>query len=147
SLRSRDHAVAPFVGHRQRDDVMHRLLVQGLRNGDKCICVAESDRPRAIMERAGLDVDDCVASRRLDLLRSAAAYCPDGQFHVRDTLDRWSALFDEALAGSPSFDRIRAAAEVSATVRDSAGLDTLFRYELAYDRAFGGYPLQSLCLY
>jgi hypothetical protein len=123
-------------------------LGQGLREGAKCICITESASPPKIFAGAGIDVDDCVTSRRLDLLPSADAYCPDGRVRARELLDRWIGLFDDAVTKSPPFTYIRVAAEVSvATARDRSDIAELFRSELAYKRAFARYPLQIVCLY
>jgi hypothetical protein len=142
------HVVAPFARPDQRDGVIRAFLGEGLRVGDKCICITESAAPSKIMESTGIDVDGCIADRSLDLLRSADAYCPDGRVRSRELLDRWSEFFDDAIAGPPVFSHIRVAAEVSvATLRDRSGIDELFRSELASNSVFTKYPLRMVCLY
>jgi hypothetical protein len=89
-----------------------------------------------------------VASRRLDLLLSADAYCPGGRVRSRELLDRWRGFFDDAVTKSPTFTSIRVAAEVSVmAARDAADIAELFRSELAYKQVFARYPLQIVCLY
>lgn len=148
TLRPGGHAVAPFARPDQRDGVIRSFLGQGLRAGDKCICITESASPAKVLEDAGVDVGVCVSGRNLDLLSSADAYCPDGRIRAPELLDRWRGFFEDALSGSPSFSCIRVAAEVSVmTARDSSGIEELFRSELAYNRVFARYPLQIVCLY
>jgi hypothetical protein len=147
-LERGDHACALIIGRHQRDEVMRPFVGEGLRDGDKCICVVDSAHPATTMEGSGVDVEACVADRRLDLWRSADVYCSGRRLCTQEMLDRWSGVFDEALGDAGSFGCVRVAAEVSPTaVRDGADLGELFRYELAYDRAFSGYPLLTMCVY
>ena len=148
TLWPESHVVAPFARPDQRDDVIRAFVGGGLRAGDKCICVTESAAPVKIMESAGIDVRGCLVDRRLDLLRSADAYCPDGRIRSRELLDRWSEFFEDAITGPPVFSHIRVATEVSvAALRDHSGVDELFRSELAANCVFTKYPLRMVCLY
>jgi hypothetical protein len=131
-LERGDHACALIVGRQQRDEVMRPFVSEGLRDGDKCICVVDSAHPATTLEGSGVDVEACVAGRRLDLWRSADVYCSGRRLCTQEMLDRWSGVFDEV---SPT------------AVRDGADLGELFRYELAYDRAFSDYPLLTMCVY
>lgn len=144
-LLSGAHVGALFNGAGQRDDLIRAFLSEGLQDSDKCVCVAAAEEPATIMDATGVDVGACLASHRIEQLRSRQAYLPEGVFDSLQAFTQWAAIFDEAIA--EDFTGIRLAAELPAEMCAEPNRHELFRYELAYNEIFTGYPLRTICLY
>src|ERR1700730_10987391 len=84
-----DHVCAFYRGISERDEILIPYLREGLRAGDKCICVVDASDPETLIAALGADVDlsPGMSSRhQLQVQRSVEAYLPDGGFSTTEML-------------------------------------------------------------
>lgn len=143
-----DHVCAFYRGLSERDDVLIPYLREGLRAGDKCICVVDATEPDAVL--ANLTGDDDLrpplASHQLEVLSSRQTYLRDGAFSTRTMIDFWDRSVGTALR-DPGFTFARAVGEMTWALRDLPGVAELVTYESELNRFLPQYPQVILCLY
>src|SRR5450755_3846112 len=85
-LEPGDHVCAFYAGTAERDKLLLPYLRDGLRAGNKCLCIVDSPAHQTMVANIaeGLDdpaeVDRSIASRQLELLRSIGSYTRGGAF-------------------------------------------------------------------
>jgi hypothetical protein len=126
SVPSGTHICAFYRGPAGRDDVVMPFLADGIRGGQKCICVLESLAPADVLVRLDRQValGDSVETGQLELATPAAAYLLSGTFSTDDMLSYWQ----------------QAAAAAS-------GRKEFFRYEARLTDVLASLPALILCLY
>jgi hypothetical protein len=122
------------------------FLAQGLRTGDKCICVMSSLSPENVLTRLGhhVDLDQSVERGQLELATPADAYLRTGQFDADDMLDFWKETATAAEAADYGF--ARAAGEMPREL-DADGRRQFMRYEARLTEFVAELPEVILCLY
>ena len=147
-VRPGDHICAFYVGVEERDQVLLPYLREGLRAGDKVICVVDASEPAEVLASIGpdIDVDGCIASQQFELRPSSDAYLPEGSFSTGDMLEFWNASVGAAL-GEGGYTFARAVGEMTWALRDAPGVEELVGYESELNRFMPKYPLVILCLY
>src|SRR4030081_3308133 len=95
-----DHVCAFYRGLPERDEILIPFLREGLRAGDKCICVVDASDPETVLAALGadLDVGPCLGRHQLEVQRSVEAYLPDGRFSTTEMLVFWDRVVGGALA-------------------------------------------------
>jgi uncharacterized protein Usg len=145
-LQAGDHICAFYQG-RERDDILVPFLREGLRTGDKCVCVVDpADLDDLIASIDKPSASDCIERRQLELYTSDSTYLADGEFVPSRMMEFWddnvrSALHD----GGYTF--VRLVGEMSWGLRDLPGVDQLVAYESELNRSLQRYPQVNLCLY
>ncbi|MDH2413055.1 MEDS domain-containing protein [Nocardioides sp. CER19] len=141
------HFCALYSGPVERDRLLYPFLDEGLRQGDKCLCLIDDVEPALVRDRAvgqpGPDYSR--RSAQLDVERSSDAYLRSGAFSVDDMVSFLSERVDAALADD--FYLLRAAGEMSWVLSGAPGWDDLFVYESSLNHVVEHEPAILMCLY
>ena len=148
SVPSGTHICAFFSGPAGRDDVVMPFLADGIRAGQKCICVLESLGLADVL--AGLDrqvdLDRSLETGQLELSTPGDAYLPSGTFSTDDMLSYWQ----QAAAGARSATGsglLRATGEMPSVLNQPDGRKEFFRYEARLTGFIASLPAVIFCLY
>lgn len=141
------HFCALYSGPAERDRLLYPFLEEGLRQGDKCLCLIDDVEPALVRDRAvgqpGLHYSR--RSAQLDVERSSDAYLRSGAFSVEDMVSFLSESVDTAIADD--FDLFRAVGEMSWVLSGPPGWDELFVYESSLNHVVEHVPVILVCLY
>jgi hypothetical protein len=146
-VRPGTHFCALYSGPVERDRLLYPFLDEGLRHGDKCLCLIDGVEPAFVRDQA-LGPPDAQYSRRsaqLDVERASGVYLRSGEFTVEGMMGYLVERMDAA-AGD-GFDLHRAAGEMSWVLPGPPGWDNLFRYESALNEAVHHQSAILICLY
>jgi DNA-binding CsgD family transcriptional regulator len=146
-VRPGTHFCALYSGPVERDRLLYPFLDEGLRQGDKCLCLIDDVEPALVRDRA-LGQPGARYSRRsaqLDVERASDAYLSSGEFSVEDMMSFISESVDAATGDD--FGLLRAAGEMSWVLPGPPGWEDLFRYESALNRVVEQMPAILICLY
>ncbi|MGY0386074.1 MEDS domain-containing protein [Nocardioides sp. WG-D5] len=147
AVSSGTHFCALYSGPVERDRLLYPFLEEGLRQGDKCLCLIDDVEPIVVRDRA-LGQPGPAYSRRsgqLDVERTSDAYLRSGEFNVEDMMSYLSENLDAA--AEEDFDLLRAAGEMSWVLPGPLGWDDLFRYESGLNAVVDEMPAILICLY
>jgi DNA-binding CsgD family transcriptional regulator len=131
----------------ERDRLLFSFLDEGMRHGDKCLCLIDDVEPTLVRDRA-VGQPGPGHSRRLaqlDVERASDAYLRSGEFSVADMMSFLSERVDAATGDD--FDLLRAAGEMSWVLPGPPGWEDLFRYESALNQLVEQMPAILICLY
>ena len=141
------HFCALYSGPAERDRLLFPFLQEGLRCGDKCLCLIDDVEPALVRDLAvgqpGRDYSR--RSAHLDVERTSDAYLRSGEFSVADMMSFLGESADAAIADD--FDLLRAAGEMSWVLPGPPGWQDLFLYESALNHAVEQMPAILMCLY
>jgi hypothetical protein len=142
-----DHICAFYPSLADRDEILIPYLREGLRAGDKCVCVVDASDPEAVLASLGADIDlaPYLGRRQLEVQRSDETYLQGGAFSTDAMLDFWNQSVGGAVAGGFSF--ARAVGEMTWALRQMPGVEELVGYESRLNRFLPRYPQVILCLY
>lgn len=146
-VRPGTHFCALYSGPVERDRLLYAFLEEGLRQGDKCLCLIDDVEPTLVRDRA-LGQPGAKHSHRsaqLDVERASDAYLPSGEFSAVDMMSY--LLESSAAATDDDFDLLRVAGEMSWVLSEPRGWDELFRYESAINEGLEQMPAIVICLY
>jgi DNA-binding CsgD family transcriptional regulator len=141
------HFCALYSGPAERDRLLFPFLDEGLRHGDKCLCLIDDVEPALVRDRV-VGQPGPEYSRRsaqLDVERASDAYLRSGEFDVEDMMRFLSESVDAAV--EDDFDLLRAAGEMSWVLPGPPGWADLFRYESALNHVVEEMPAIFICLY
>ena len=141
------HFCALYSGPAERDRLLFPFLEEGLRHGDKCLCLIDDVEPAVIRDRAAGQPGPAYSRRsaQLDVERSSDAYLRSGEFSVDGMMSFLSASADSATGDD--FELLRVAGEMSWVLSGPPGWDDLFRYESAINEVVEQMPAILICLY
>jgi DNA-binding CsgD family transcriptional regulator len=141
------HFCALYSGPDERDRLLYPFLEEGLRQGDKCLCLIDDVEPALVRDRAVGQPGPAYSRRsaQLDVERSSDAYLRSGEFSIADMMSFLSESVDAAIGDD--FDLLRAAGEMSWVLPGPPGWDDLFRYESALNNLVEQVPAILMCLY
>ena len=140
------HICAFYSDSATRDEVVMPFLAQGLRTGEKCICVLASLGPKEVLARLGhhVDLDLSVERGQLELATPADAYLRTGKFVPDDMLSFWKEA--ATAAGAADYEFTRAAGEMPHEL-DADGRRQFMRYEARLTEFVADLPELLLCMY
>ena len=141
------HFCALYSGPAERDRLLFPFLEEGLRQGDKCLCLIDDVEPALVRDRAVGQPGPGYFRRsgQLDVKRASDAYLRSGKFSVDDMMSFLSDSVDSAIRDD--FDLLRAVGEMSWVLPGPPGRDDLFVYESALNDAIQKMPAILMCLY
>ncbi|MBA2952916.1 MEDS domain-containing protein [Nocardioides sp. CGMCC 1.13656] len=141
------HFCALYSGPAERDRLLFSFLEEGLRHGDKCLCMIDAMEPALVRDLA-VGQPGPEYSRRsaqLDVERASDVYLRSGQFNVEDMLSYITQSVDAAI--EDDFDLLRAAGEMSWVLPKPHGWADLCQYESALNDGIEEMPAILMCLY
>jgi len=141
------HICAFFRGVAERDEIMVPYLREGLREGDKCMCIID-DEVDGVRTALGADPDPAAPANdhQLDICSSKETYLRRGTFSTQEMLDFWEDSVGAALK-EDGFPFVRSTGETTWTVKELPGLYDFLTYEAELNRFLPRYPQVILCLY
>lgn len=141
------HFCALYSGPAERDRLLFPFLQEGLRCGDKCLCLIDDVEPALVRDLAvgqpGRDYSR--RSAQLDVERASDIYLRSGEFSIAEMMSFLGESADAAIADD--FDLLRAAGEMSWVLPGPPGWEDLFLYESALNHAVEQMPAILMCLY
>ena len=142
------HICAFYSGPASRDELVMPFLAEGIRAGQKCICILESLSPAEVLARLGreVDLDRSVETGQLELATPADAYLRTGTFSIDDMLSYWEQAVAEA-RGADGTGMLRAAGEMPSALDHPDGRMEFSRYEARITAFAADLPAVLLCLY
>jgi len=146
SVPAGSHICVFYSDSATRDEVVMPFLAQGLRTGEKCICVLASPGPKEVLARLGhhVDLDLSVEKGQLELATPAAAYLRTGKFAPDDMFSFWKEAATAAEAAD--YGIARAVGEMPREL-DADGRRQFIRYEARLTEFIADLPALILCLY
>jgi hypothetical protein len=147
SIPPGSHICALFRGVSERDEIMVPFLREGLRAGDKCMCIVD-DAADGVHTALGLDDDRLAGAERhqLDISSSKETYLRRGTFSTQEMLSFWDDSVGAAL-DRDGFPFVRSTGETTWTLRELPGLYDFLTYEAELNRFLPRYPQVIMCLY
>jgi DNA-binding CsgD family transcriptional regulator len=141
------HFCALYSGPAERDGLLFPFLEEGLRHGDKCLCLIDDVEPTLVRDRAVGQPGPQYSRRsaQLDVERASDTYLRSGTFSVDDMMEFLAESVDAAI--EDDYDLLRAAGEMSWVLPGPPGWDDLFRYESIVNQAVEQLPAILMCLY
>jgi DcmR-like sensory protein len=148
SVPSGTHICTFFSGQAGLDEVVMPFLAEGIRTGQRCICILESLSPAEILAGLGrrVDLGRSVETGQLELATPADAYLRTGKFRTDDMLDFWREEAAKVLSAG-EFSLTRATGEMPSVLDQPEGRTEFFRYEARLNEVISNYPQVILCLY
>jgi DNA-binding CsgD family transcriptional regulator len=145
-IRPGTHICALYSGPAERDRLLFPFLQEGIREGDKCLCLIDDAEPATVrdgvVEQNGL----CQPrSEQLDVDRASDVYLQSGRFSVEHMMSFLSARL--AVAAQSDFSLLRAAGEMSWVSPEPEGSEDFFAYESAVNRIVEDKPAVFMCMY
>jgi len=140
------HICAFFRGVHERDEIMIPFLVEGMRAGDKCLCIIDDgvdDARSALAERA---IPHDEERDQLEIRSSAETYLRHGAFSTQEMLAFWDDSVGAAL-NDQAFPFVRSTGETTWTLKQLPSLHDFLTYEAELNRFLPRYPQVILCLY
>jgi hypothetical protein len=146
SVPAGSHICVFYSDPAARDEIVMPFLAQGLRTGEKCICVLASLGPQEVLARLGhhVDLDLSVERGQLELATPADAYLPTGKFVPDDMLSFWKNAATAAQAADYGF--ARAAGEMPREL-DADARRQFIQYEARLTEFVADLPEVILCMY
>jgi hypothetical protein len=148
SVPAGTHICAFVSGSAGRDEIVMPFLAEGIRAGQKCVCILDSLTPEDVLARLGqqLDVGSSVETGQLELGTPADAYFRSGAFSTEEMLAYW-AQAATATQTAGEFGLTRATGEMPPVMDHPGGRAEFFRYESRLNDVIPEFPLVVLCLY
>src|SRR5260370_28638749 len=116
------HICGFYHGREELESVLFPYLQTGVRDGEKTVCLIDSQRPEEVLDslRAGVNVEAALAAHQLEVKHSSESYLASGSFQMRDWIDQLRALSADSVErqGVP---RVRAGGETSRARRQLPG--------------------------
>jgi hypothetical protein len=142
-----EHLCGLYCDVEQRDRVLVPFLREGLRAGDKCICVVDAaeQAPIAAAVLTGFDDPENVLAHQLDMIGAADLYLRSSAFVAAEIISAWKAAISEVMYGG-RFTVVRAIEnwslrEVVPELRD------LLMLESEMNRYLPLFPQVIICMY
>ncbi len=141
------HFCALYSGPAERDWLLFPFLEEGLRHGDKCLCLIDGVEPALVRDQVvgqpGREYSR--RSAQLDVERASDTYLRSGEFSIADMISFLSESVDAAI--EDDFELLRASGEMSWVLPGPPGWEDLFLYESALNDAVEQMPAILMCLY
>jgi CheY-like chemotaxis protein len=145
-LTQGDHVCAFYFGAKERDDILLPYLREGVRKGQKCIGVVDGVEPTEVVVNLGVDAEEAIRSRQLELLHSRDAYLRTRRFDTREMIDFFDGAVGPAMR-SGQYACARVVGEMSWSLQDVPGVDQLIDYESEVNDFVPRYAQVVLCMY
>jgi DcmR-like sensory protein len=147
SIAPGTHICAFFRGVSERDEIMIPFLREGLREGDKCMCIID-DAVDGVRDAFAADGFPSPGAERepIDIRSSKETYLRRGTFSTEEMLSFWDDSVGAAL-NEDGFPFVRSTGETTWTLKELPGLYDFMTYEAELNRFLPRYPQVIMCLY
>jgi hypothetical protein len=147
-VASGDHMCCLYSGSTERNEIVLPYLREGLLALEKCVCVIDAEDPVAAFESLGADIDATKAAGdgQLEVVAAGDAYLRSGRFSAPEMEGFWKVAVSKVMNGG-RFARLRAAGEMSGSLRGAPATEELIEFEASLTRLLPLYPQTILCLY
>jgi DNA-binding CsgD family transcriptional regulator len=141
------HICALYSSPAERDNLLFLFLREGIREGDKCLCLIDDAEPTAVLDQVDQKRNGHGARRseQLDVDRASDVYLQAGRFSVDHMVSFLSASLSRATESD--FPLLRAAGEMSWVLPQRGGNEDFFLYESAVNKIVEDKPAVFLCMY
>ena len=141
------HICALYSGPAERDSVLFPFLQEGLREGDKCLCLVDDAEPVALRDQVqqGQNGERPGLSDQLDIDRTSEVYLKSGRFSVDHMMSFLSGRLNRA--AESDFPLLRVAGEMSWVVPRPGGAEDFFVYESAVNKIIEDKSAVFMCMY
>jgi len=147
-LRPGDHACLTFSDPEERLDIVAAFVRDGLRAGEKVICLTEAVAETVLSEeltRRGLGVSSATSSGRLQVAGCGPFFVPQGTFDAKRTI---RSLQDEIVqARREGFQGLRVTSDMCWALRPVSGLADLMAYESQFTSMLAAENATAVCQY
>ncbi|GAA1411902.1 MEDS domain-containing protein [Catellatospora coxensis] len=147
-LKPGDHACLTFSDNDERLDIVAAFVRDGLRLGQKVLCLTESVSHPALADELtarGLAIESAVRSRQLQISPSGLFFAPQGTFNPAATFDRWQAHIDQATRDGHG--GLRVTGDMCWALRPITGVADLMEYESRLTRMLAEQNATAACQY
>jgi len=146
-IRPGTHMCALYSGPAERDSLLFSFLREGIREGDKCLCLIDDADPAAVREQLEGRQNGHAPRRseQLDVDRTSEVYVQSGRFSVEQMVSFLSGRLSRA--AESDFPRLRAAGEMSWVLPQPGGVEDFFVYESALNKIIEAKPAVFMCMY
>jgi DNA-binding CsgD family transcriptional regulator len=141
------HICALYSGRAERDSLLVPFIREGIREGDKCLCLIDGAEPTAVRDQVEEMQNDHLIRRsgQLDVDRASDVYLHSGRFSVEHMISFLAGRLSRAAASDSPL--LRAAGEMSWVLPQPEGGHDFFVYEAAINKIIKGKPAVFMCLY
>jgi len=141
------HLCALYSGPSERDGLVLPFLQEGLREGDKCLCLVDDVAPDTFRHQVEGPGRSTLPQRtdQLNIDVASSVYLQAGEFSVDHMTSFLASSLSETTA--EHFPLLRAAGEMSWVLPMPVGADDFFAYEAAVNDVVAGAPAIFMCLY
>jgi hypothetical protein len=147
-VASGDHMCCLYSGSAERNEIVLPYVREGLLALEKCVCVIDAEDPAAAFNSLGGDTDATKAAEpgQLEVVAAGDAYLRSGRFSAPEMEGFWKAAVSKVM-NSGRFARLRAAGEMSGSLRGAPLTEEMIEFEASLTRLLALYPQTILCLY
>ncbi len=139
-----------LLGPVERDAIVGGYVRSALRSRDKCICVLDMDEPDKILLNfqgdKDIDLEACVASRQIDIVRTSDTTMRSGAFSCTDMIGFWKASVASVM-NAAKYPVIRSIGETASSLRELPDPSDVVRFESEMNRMLPLYPQILVCLF
>jgi DNA-binding CsgD family transcriptional regulator len=145
-MRSGMHICALYSSPAERDQLLFPFLQEGIREGDKCLCITDDAESASIREWVASQNGHLPPrSEQLEIDRASDVYLRSGRFSV----DHMVSFLSGRMSGATdsNFSLLRAAGEKSWVLPWPGGTEDFFSYEAAVNKILEDQPAVFMCMY
>ncbi|WP_186316228.1 MEDS domain-containing protein [Catellatospora sichuanensis] len=145
-LKPGDHACLTFSDNDERLDIVAAFVRDGLRLGQKVLCLTESVSQTALSDELaarGVGIGSAARSGQLQVAASGQFFTPQGSFDPSATIVRWQAQIDQA--NRDGYGGLRVTGDMCWALRPVGGVADLMEYESRLTRMLAGQNATAAC--
>jgi DNA-binding CsgD family transcriptional regulator len=141
------HICALYSGPAERDSLLFSFLQEGIREGDKCLCLIDDAEPAAVRDRVQNQQNGYPPRQfeQLDISRASEVCLQSGRFSVEQMISFLAVRLTQATESE--FPLLRAAGEMSWVLPQPEGAEDFFTYESAVKQIVEDKPAVFMCMY
>jgi len=141
------HICALYSGPAERDSLLFPFLQEGIREGDKCLCLIDDAEPAAVRDRVQNQQNGHLPRQfeQLDVSRASEVCLQSGRFSVEQMISFLAVRLTQATESE--FPLLRAAGEMSWVLPQPEGAEDFFTYESAVNQIVEDKPAVFMCMY
>jgi DNA-binding CsgD family transcriptional regulator len=141
------HICALYSGPAERDSLLFSFLQEGIREGDKCLCLIDDAEPAVVRDRVENQQNGYLPRQfeQLDVSRASEVCLQSGRFSVEQMISFLAVRLTQATESE--FPLLRAAGEMSWVLPQPEGAEDFFTYESAVNQIVEDKPAVFMCMY